>query len=95
MKNNDIMELERKIMICKCESPEHQVLIWYDEEDGDFYCEPHLTTHRNFFQRLWYGLKYAFGYKSKYGSWDEMIFKEEDLKELRDFLIEKLEDENN
>lgn len=78
--------MERKIMICKCHSLEHQVSFWYDEEDGDLYCEPHLTNHRNFFKRLWHGLKYAFGYKSKFGDWDSTIFEKEDLEKLRDYL---------
>ena len=80
--------MERQIMICECHSLEHQLVWWYDD-DGDFYCESHLTTHRNFFQRLWYGLKYAFGYKSRYGAWDEMLFKPEDLIKLRNHLNDK------
>jgi len=27
--------MERQIMICECHSLEHQVIFWYDEEDGD------------------------------------------------------------
>lgn len=78
--------MERQVMICECHSAEHQVIFWYDEEDGDLYCEPHLTTRCNFFRRLWYGLKYAFGYKSKFGAWDETIFKKEDLKKLQIYI---------
>lgn len=73
---------ERKILVCDCHSLEHQMAFWYDEEDKILYCEPHLTTHRNFFQRLWYGIKYAFGYKSRFGAWDEMLIKPEELKKL-------------
>ena len=54
--------MERQIMVCECHSLEHQVTFWYDEEDSLLYNEINLTTHRNFFKRLWYGLKYAFGY---------------------------------
>lgn len=78
--------MDRQTMICDCHSLEHQVIFWFDEEDGFLYCEPHLTTHRGFFQRLLYGLKYAFGYKSRYGAWDSTIFKEKDLKKLRNYL---------
>lgn len=77
MENN-----KREMMVCQCESLDHQVSFWYDEEDGLLYCEPHLTTHRNFIQRLWFGLKYAFGYKSRYGAWDSTMFKDEDLNKL-------------
>jgi len=55
--------MERKIMICRCHSLEHQMTFWLDEEDNTLYSEPHLITHKNFFKRLWYGLRYAFGYK--------------------------------
>jgi hypothetical protein len=78
--------MERQIMICECNSLEHQVTFWYEEEDDILYNEIHLTTHRNFFKRLWYGLKYAFGYRSRYGAWDEMMFKPEDLLKLREHL---------
>lgn len=78
--------IEHKILICQCHSFEHQVIFWLDEEDGDLYCEPHLITNRGFFKRLWYGLKYAFGHKSKYGAWDTAIFKKEELVKLKNYL---------
>ena len=76
----------RLVLICECHSLEHQLVFWYDEESGELYCEPHLVTHRGFLKRLWTGLKYAFGYKSRYGQWDSTIFKEEDLQQLKDYL---------
>lgn len=79
-------EIKREVFICKCNSPEHQALFWYDTEDDELFLEPHLSTNKNFVQRLWHGLKYAFGCKSKYGAWDSMIFKEEDLKKLKTHL---------
>lgn len=78
--------MERLILICKCESSEHQVIFWYDEEFDEIYCEPHLSTYRGFFSRLWYGLKYAFGYKSKCGAFDGIIFKDADLVKLKNYL---------
>lgn len=79
-------DLKREVMICACHSLEHQVVFWYDEEDDELHCEPHLSTNRGFFKRLWYGLKYAFGYKSRFGAWDSILFKEEDLTKLRTHL---------
>ena len=81
-----MMVEDREIFICDCYSLEHQVIFWYDDEDSSLYCQPHLTTHRNFFKRLWRGLKYAFGYKSRFGDWDSVIFKDEDLNRLRNYL---------
>lgn len=94
MINNDNDDLlNREIFICKCHSLEHQVSFWYDEEDNFLYCEPHLTTNRNFFQRLFYGLKYAFGFKSRYGAWDEFLFKNKDLLTLKEYIDKIIENE--
>ena len=82
--------MERRILICECNSLEHQVTFWYDEEDNMLYNEIHLTTNRNFIKRLWYGLKYAFGYKSRYGAWDSTIFKPNDLVKLRRYLSKRI-----
>lgn len=78
--------MEREIFICDCHNLEHQVAFWYDEEEKLLYIEPHLATHRNFFKRLWVGLKYAFGYKSRFGDWDELILNIENQIKLRSFL---------
>lgn len=82
--------MSKEVFICQCNSPEHQVLFWYDQEDNELFTMPHLSTNRNFFGRLWYGLKYAFGYKSKHGAWDSTIFKDEDLKKLQAHLNKNL-----
>lgn len=76
----------RKILICECHSLEHQYSFWFDEEENLLYCEPHLTTNRNFFGRLIYGIKYIFGYKSRFGSWDEFLFKHNDVDKLIEIL---------
>lgn len=81
--------MERKIFVCDCHGLEHQVAFWYDEDDNALYIEPHLTTHRGFFERLWVGLKYAFGYKSRFGEWDEIILGEENQKKLYEWLEAK------
>lgn len=59
-------------------------MFWYG--DGELFIESHLSTHRNFFRRLWYGIRYAFGYKSTYGCWDEFIFTNEHLHKLTTYL---------
>ena len=82
--------MEREIFICDCHSLEHQVAFWYDEEDKSLYIEPHLVTHINFFKRLWVGLKYAFGYRSRFGEFDEVVLSPESQKKLRDILNKHL-----
>lgn len=85
--------MEEELFICSCHSLEHQIMFWYDkDESGILYALPHLTTYRNFIERLWYGLKYAFGYKSKFGAWDSTIFDSENLSKLKLFLENIKED---
>lgn len=84
--------MERRIFICMCNNLEHQVAFWYDEEENLLYIEPRLVTHRNFFKRLWVGLKYTFGYKSRFGEFDEVILDLENQKKLRDMLNELIND---
>lgn len=78
--------MDKDLIICGCGSSEHIILFWYDEQSKFLYTEVHLTTYHSFFKRLWYGLKYAFGYKSRYGCFDECLFEEEQQKQLYDFL---------
>jgi hypothetical protein len=73
---------EKEILLCRCHSSEHQILVNYDEDDKMLYLSIHLTK-RNFLKRLKYGLKYIFGYHCKYGHWDEFIFNENDADKLQ------------
>ena len=71
------------VLICDCSSREHQIIIEYDKEDNQVYCNIHLVNY-GFFRRLKAGLKYIFGYKCRYGQWDEFIFKPEHANQLRE-----------
>ena len=80
-----------EILICECGSIEHQIIIRLDEEENVAYCAIHLV-HYGFWRRVKAGFKYIFGYKSKYGQWDEFIFSQDhanQLRELSEFLINK------
>jgi len=79
------------VLICDCSSREHQIIIERDIEDNLIYCHIHLAKH-GFLKRLKYGLKYVFGYKCKYGNWEEFILKPEhiyNLIELSDIELNK------
>jgi hypothetical protein len=82
---------------CSCHSADHTVRIMLDPGDIDeknpkhswppeVYIEVQLGDYPNFFRRAWRGLKYVFGYKSKYGHWDTTILKHEDIPRLRNVL---------
>ncbi len=79
----------KKFIICSCSSLEHQIMFWKDE--NELYIEIHLSNRDNFFKRLWYGLKYAFGYKCRYGNWDEFLFDDINQKELYNYLKSQYE----
>ena len=57
-----------EVFVCDCHSMDHQLRFWHGKEEyngkefDELRVTVHLTTHDNFFKRLWAGLKYAFGY---------------------------------
>ena len=71
------------LLLCECSSAEHQLIIRWDVTDEEVYATIHLANYRGFWKRLWYGLKYAFGYKSCYGAFDEVILRKEDASALQ------------
>ena len=74
------------ILVCDCGLPEHQIHI-YSYKDPEFIALcPALVTSNGFFRRLVEGLKYAFGYKSKYGQFDEILLRRDDTVELIEYL---------
>lgn len=64
--------IKTDLLLCSCHSDEHQIIIHHDLEDRLVYLHIHLAG-RPFFKRLIAGVKYIFGYKCRYGAWDEMI----------------------
>lgn len=80
--------MEKISFECHCHSPEH-LLRFYLEEEGNrekyLYASVFLNEDR-FFKRLWQGLKYIFGYKCKYGHFDEFILNPEDADRFIDML---------
>lgn len=76
-------KLEKGIIICKCCSAEHQLIIMQDSQLQEVSIEVHLVTERNFFKRLVAGLKYVFGYKCKYGEFDSIILDKNNYQPLK------------
>ena len=68
-----------EIILCECSNPEHMML--FSTVEGDDENEVFVTFHLvsgNFWQRLKHGIKYIFGYTSKYGDFDELILRPKD-----------------
>lgn len=81
---NKLADMEQEFFICRCNSPEHQLIFTYfsDEVNGDVYVSVHLKPD-SFWKRIRNAIKYVFGYRSKYGDFDEFIFKKEDANKLQ------------
>jgi hypothetical protein len=94
-----------ELLICDCHSTDHQIILLheYDEETDEngnitkkwpmCYVHIHLNNYHTFWQRIKYGIKYIFGYKCRYGAFDEFIFNPEDapkLQKLVDHLNEQI-----
>jgi hypothetical protein len=80
------------VIICECSSTEHQMILYPDIEERTIYCHVHLFKY-GFFRRLKAAFKYLFGYKSRFGAWDEFIIKREyadKLREMADILDGKI-----
>ena len=70
-------------LICECHSADHLILLnyWEDDIGGDVYMSIHLKK-RSFRSRLYYGIKYIFGRQSRYGAFDEIIIRSQDVDKL-------------
>ena len=71
------------LLLCECSSCEHQLVVTWDNDDDEVYACVHLTSYRGFWKRLWHGLKYAFGHRSRYGEFDEIILRKKDADNLQ------------
>ena len=76
--------MDPKLVICACHNDEHQIIFYPDEEEQIIYMHTHLTDWTPWYKRLWHGIRYIFGYTSRYGEWDELILTHRHAKHLRD-----------
>lgn len=84
----------QKLFICECGDISHQFVLSYYPDDKDWdeaYIEIFLTDNCGFWKRLWYGIKYIFGYKSRFGAFDEILLSHDTAKELKESLNEYIE----
>lgn len=91
-----------ELFLCTCGDVSDQIIMryWTDYEK-DVYPSVYVSFYLNelpFFKRLWYGIKYIFGYRCKYGHFGEIILKPEDytkMEKVVDFLkkVYKYEEE--
>lgn len=76
---------EDKIYIeCAGGCPEH--LLQFERYDEFVYVYTLLTNQDNFFKRVWIAIKYIFGYKCRYGHFDEILLSRDSVDKLCKFL---------
>lgn len=71
------------LLLCDCSSEEHQMIVRWDNDDKEVYVSVHLANYMGFWKRLWHAVKYVFGYKCRYGAFDEVILRKEDADNLQ------------
>jgi hypothetical protein len=79
-----MIDFKTNILICDCNSSQHQLLIRYfeDDVDSEVYVETHLAK-KPLLDRLIYGIKYIFGYQSRFGAFDEVILGPQHINSLQ------------
>lgn len=89
-----IYDSEYHFSLCKCRSDEHTIQWRYDPNvygsDWPFIDEVYFSVFLNDYPGFWgrvkRGIKYIFGYKSKYGHFDCYLLGKDDARKLVDFL---------
>lgn len=79
--------MQNEYIECACSSTEHTLRFTFDPEDGTVYVHVFLESDYRWYKRLLVAVKYIFGYKCKYGHWDETLIVPEEAKRLSDMLM--------
>lgn len=78
--------MKRDLFVCKCGSPQHQLIVSYDLNLDDLiYVHVHLTP-LPLWKRVIHGIMYIFGKESIYGEFEEIILNEEEIIRLKNRL---------
>jgi len=75
---------------CRCGSDEHvlRYTLSVDEDDQEIYTSVFLNHWKPWYKRWWHVIKYAFGYKCKYGDWDCTTMGEIEVDQLQAIIDE-------
>ena len=76
-------ETVNELFICQCHNTEHQLIFSYFPENEVVYVSVHLIPEYRLWKRIWMAIRYIFGYRSRYGHFDEFIFKKSDALRLQ------------
>lgn len=86
--------MEHRYLECDCEDGEHVLrLSWFDDDRDMIYVCCYIKKER-WYKRIWVGIKYIFGYRSKYGEFGEFLWRPNTVRKLVEFGKEFLDDQN-
>ena len=71
--------METRVIKCSCYSPEHCILVTFNQEEKEVYFNYFLETQK-WYKRILIGIKYIFGFRSKFGHFGEIIIDEKNIK---------------
>jgi valyl-tRNA synthetase len=75
---------------CTCGDASHTLRFTFEEGDESWppslYTEVQLSDYPGFWRRLWRGVRYVFGHKSRYGYWDCTLIQEHEIPRLQALL---------
>lgn len=77
--------MKTEYLECNCHSPEHTLVFHTYDDEPMIYMHVFLKPDP-FFKRIWNSIKYIFGYKCKYGHFDEFIMNPDDADKLIEIL---------
>lgn len=70
-----------EVIICQCNSPDHNIIIRYVEDEPEHFNEVYVNVHittGGFFDRLKKAWQYLIYGTSKYGEYDEIVLPADD-----------------
>ena len=76
-------------VICACNFLEHQILFRSDEDY--VYIDYHLYVQDSIWGRIKQAIKHIFGHRSRWGNFGCMCLEAEEVEEIRDYLSEWIE----
>jgi hypothetical protein len=90
------MKRDLEYLECSCTSAEHLLRFTFDDGKWDdccpeIYIDVQLNCFHGFWKRLWLGIRYIFGYKCRYGHWDETLLLGDQVRRLRAICDKHLE----
>lgn len=69
---------------CPCSDPEHHIIYSMFDDEEEIYLHVQLNNGK-WYQRVWKAIKYVFGYKCKFGHFEEFIISSENYEHLKSY----------